>query len=441
MKPANKNAINAAMVLLASTSYAPALVTLNSANSFVVSTTSDPGSLTVTGDLSVLNTLDLGTSAGSSTLPAFMIQWIGSTKTTSLDNTDPSSQFQWRDNLTGGPAARVKMRLDANNSLSLLDSTGSSPNIVLNGSTGGISAISLSVSGSGVITSANLSGSIQQLPVLELNGMISSIQWSGGMQLGPYTTSTPTSLASGVGARAESQANLAVGWGVRAIGIRSVAFGHNSQAHGYESISTGRETRAYGNLNFVGGWASQTYNYNSIAYGHYCMANSLQDGDGYSGDAYAIAMGCYSGATNTYTIALGHSAQATAPHATAVGLGAIASAPASVSIGRSLVSNTPYEMTTGCYANVSTLTNNWNESDALFRLGNGTADNQLSDAITTRKNGQTTLTNKAWKQNPAVVPSPGNSNAEALVVEGNTRLRGKVVIEQVQGDIAMGPYQ
>ncbi len=92
--------------------------------------------------------------------------------------------------------------------------------------------------------------------------------------------------------------------------------------------------------------------------------------------------------------------------------------------------------------------NNWVESDPLFEVGNGSAPRQSvepnastrSNAITTLKNGQTTLTNKAWKANPNVEPTEDNSYGQALVVEGNTVLKGKVIIDAPQGDISMGIY-
>lgn len=90
----------------------------------------------------------------------------------------------------------------------------------------------------------------------------------------------------------------------------------------------------------------------------------------------------------------------------------------------------------------------WLEEGALFELvnGNPVQSNPIgaSNAITTLKNGQTTLTNKEWKahqSSPLVDPaSTTDSGGEALVVEGHTRLKGKVVIEQPQGDISMGIY-
>lgn len=68
-------------------------------------------------------------------------------------------------------------------------------------------------------------------------------------------------------------------------------------------------------------------------------------------------------------------------------------------------------------------------------------------SITTLKNGQATLTKKAWlnRGGASATADPSSSTAdgdgEALVVEGHTRLKGKVIIEEAQGDISMGIYQ
>lgn len=90
----------------------------------------------------------------------------------------------------------------------------------------------------------------------------------------------------------------------------------------------------------------------------------------------------------------------------------------------------------------------WLENGVLFELGNGKYDtSEYSNAITTLKNGNTTLTNKAWKAhvaasgNPLGDPTPATDNGgDALVVEGHTRLKGKVILDEAQGDISMGIY-
>lgn len=427
MKPIISSIIFGLLVVTLTRS-SEALVILQSNNIFVVNNGSEPGTLELAGSLSAIGSIDFGTAVGDPALPAVLMDWSGSGRTAIFGISDLSGSFEWRDNLAAGAPPRTKMRLDGNNSLSIFGFSGSVPSITLNGLTGGISAGSLTVAGSPVVTVSTVSSSILSQTGIQLNsGMMTGGGWENGIAMGPISSSTGGAIAVGYNATAASAGNLALGWSVKAVGSRSAAIGHGAEAHGYESFAMGRSTRAYGNLNFAGGWHSISSNYNSFVYGHYCAANSGYGIEGYDADTFAISMGSYSGALSDHTIALGY--------------GAVANAPLGVSIGRSLVSNTVYELTTGCFANVSPYNPNWNESDVLYRLGNGTNDNNRSDAITTLKNGRTTLTNKAWKANPAVAPTPANSNAEALVVEGNTRLRGKVVLEVAQGDISMGIYQ
>jgi hypothetical protein len=84
-----------------------------------------------------------------------------------------------------------------------------------------------------------------------------------------------------------------------------------------------------------------------------------------------------------------------------------------------------------------------------FVVGNGIGDLdvQRSNALVIERSGRSTFTNKAWKTDPNVTPSVTNSNAQALVVEGNsvmkgkTTLEGQVIISVPQGDISMGIYQ
>ena len=98
-------------------------------------------------------------------------------------------------------------------------------------------------------------------------------------------------------------------------------------------------------------------------------------------------------------------------------------------------------------------------TDSLFELGNGIASrswqepaaSNRSNAITTLKNGQTSLINKAWKSATDAAPNDPevpladygatSSGGNALVVDGHAVLNGKVVISVPQGDISMGNYQ
>lgn len=136
---------------------------------------------------------------------------------------------------------------------------------------------------------------------------------------------------------------------------------------------------------------------------------------------------------------------------TALGVDSTAMGDYSAALGMSAVSYSYMNTALGTGNVGGGNATSWVETDPLLELGNemwggwNPIENR-SNAITTLKNGQTTLTNKAWKSDPEVVPCEANSNGNGLVVEGhtvlkgNTVLKGKVVIEQPQGDISMGIY-
>jgi hypothetical protein len=201
----------------------------------------------------------------------------------------------------------------------------------------------------------------------------------------------------------------------------------------------------------------------SVASGSYAIAN---------GSAGAKATGAFSYANGNLTVASGSNSYANGFGATASGgfsrangSGAIASGSYAAASGLNAKANGNYSMASGHYVEVhafgetafgsANLTDPlgaadaWGELDYLFHVGNGTAPSSRSDALTILKNGQTTLTNKNWKLNvgsdPTSVlndpPSATDSGGNALVIEGHAIMKGKVILEQAQGDISMGIYQ
>ncbi|MES2660582.1 MAG: hypothetical protein V4689_18295 [Verrucomicrobiota bacterium] len=220
-----------------------------------------------------------------------------------------------------------------------------------------------------------------------------------------------------------------------------------SSAYGYYSTASGG-SGAYGDRStaFGGGVAEGE---NSTALGLYSWADGVS----------SIAMGGYdpestwtaNQALSTGAVALGGRANtAIGDYSYAMGAWTTSSGSNSFALGTRVTSDSAYSVAVGSL-NLSSMNppapfpaTGWDEESMLFELGNGNPDASdpigASNAITTLKNGQTTLTNKAWKADPAVAPAAENSQGEALVVEGHTRLKGKVVIEQEQGDISMGNY-
>ncbi len=165
-----------------------------------------------------------------------------------------------------------------------------------------------------------------------------------------------------------------------------------------------------------------------------------------------MAVGPNSAASGGRALAIGGNSSASGDDSIAIGNGTSSLGDYSTAQGAYTITESAYETATGRYNLHPTPTidtSTWSGLDGLFRVGNGDSYTVRSDAVSVLKNGQTTLTNKAWKAATDLDPStvladPGtrndDSDGEALVVAGHTRLKGKVIIEQPQGDISMGIY-
>jgi hypothetical protein len=212
----------------------------------------------------------------------------------------------------------------------------------------------------------------------------------------------------------------------------------NASSYGFATLSD-IQNQGFIQLDVNGNLAISSgtcYGYNSTAmtqgvtYSDYSTAMT----QGVTNSNYSTAMSA-GYAQGAYAVSLSGST-ANGDYSIASGAGVTAQAYSSAAFGR-------YSQNLGDASN-------WIETDPLLQLGNGTDSYSLSNAITTLKNGQTTLTNKAWNQRDVAnvlatadpdPNTPDDSDGNALVVEGHTLLKGKVVIEQPQGDISMGIYQ
>ncbi|WP_367871231.1 hypothetical protein [Luteolibacter sp. Populi] len=219
----------------------------------------------------------------------------------------------------------------------------------------------------------------------------------------------------------------------------SLALG-SSQATGIHSLGAGL-------ANATGAYSYASGGSNVTASGSYSMAN------GYlvtaSGD-YSTASGINAVASGSYSFAKGSGANATGANSAAFGTYSYAKGDYSFTSGSDIYADSLNETVLGKSGkrSLSPGGSYWYDLDGLFRIANGEYSSARSDALTVLKNGQTTVGNKYWRiavaQNPsAALSNPSSlidSEGEALVVDGHTRLRGKVVIEQAQGDISMGIY-
>jgi len=259
-------------------------------------------------------------------------------------------------------------------------------------------------------------------PVLTTkSGTSSSLTNSAELAIGNYATaSQPGAMAIGLYSQATMHCALALG--------------DYSYAGGSNAIAI-QGSYAIGQSSFAANWG--------CAGGDYSIAMAV----GHAGSFASVAIGgldentwqsnC---ATGVGSVALG-------------GRSNLASGTYAYALGSKLKSSSAYCFAVGSQ-NLSASNSitpigeiGWIENSALLEVGNGNpaaTSFETSNAITTLKNGQTTLTNKAWKANttaPLADPDPAtDSGGNALVVEGHTVLKGKVVIEQPQGDITMGIY-
>jgi len=166
-------------------------------------------------------------------------------------------------------------------------------------------------------------------------------------------------------------------WDDSNVGTNSIAFGTGTIASGDFSLAMGLRTKA------TGGW-STAMGYNSEASG-----------------SYAFAAG-QSIASENYCTALGFSTEASGRVSTALGANTIAPSGYETAIGRY---NTKYTIGSKL---------GWSETDRLFVIGNGVADNQRSNALVMLKNGNTGF----GVDNPV----------HKLEVNGQTKITGNVGI-------------
>jgi len=170
-------------------------------------------------------------------------------------------------------------------------------------------------------------------------------------------------------------------------------------------------------------------------------------------DAVASGQGSFANGSNvdaigTYSAVRGMNSEATGLFATAVGSGAKANGNLSTATGVGVQANSYAETVVGTYNKLDTTpdVSLWKAQDTVFRVGNGSSTLLRSDALKITKAGKSTVSNLTWRTNlsangPLYESSDPQADSEALVVEGHARLKGKVIIEQPQGDISMGIYE
>lgn len=154
-------------------------------------------------------------------------------------------------------------------------------------------------------------------------------------------------------------------WNIDSIGDYSVALGYNVKATGDNSVALGISAEATNLYSFAGGHGSKASGYGATALGFNTTASNY----------YATSMGFGSVASGSYSTTMGINSEASGTFSTAIGDNATAKSGYEIALGRYNTDYTPNN------------TNDWNSSDRLLVVGNGTSSGSRSDAMVILKNG------------------------------------------------------
>lgn len=295
----------------------------------------------------------------------------------------------------------------------------------------------------------------------------------GAITTAPDATPAPLTWGGGYSAGSGS---MAVGAQAYADGTQSVAFSrsaatgenafaaNSAQAKGLNTAAFGDRSYAYGDGAAAFGLQTSAYGKGTFAAGRYSGANgdySMAFGDSsYAMGVGSLAGGWISNATGDYSIAIGEFTTAEGPGSVAFGAYTYATGMYSSVLGADNVASGDFSLAGGLSSKAESFVStalgqgniggghpaNWVDTDPLFEIGN-TNSTARSNAVTTLKNGQTTLTNRAWKAAVTAEPTEAlddpedanDSGGKALVVEGHTDLQGRVTIRP-QGDLSMDGF-
>ena len=204
----------------------------------------------------------------------------------------------------------------------------------------------------------------------------------GNYAIGKYSTALGTqawatkefSTALGAFAGAEGESSVAIGYGADALGRYSIALGQNATTKGISSTAIGSDT--------------------------------------YASASYATAIGCLTNAMGSYSTAMGFSTGARGEKSTSMGSGTYASGSISTALGFNNTTPSYCETAIGLYSTNYTpgSQTDYNSTDRLFVIGNGTNEETRSDALIVLKNAYTAIGH--------------SSPSQMLDVNGNARFRG-----------------
>ena len=243
-------------------------------------------------------------------------------------------------------------------------------------------------------------------------GLLTTASGNSSTAMGNGTTASGD-RSTAIGGDTEASGNLSTAMGIltRAIGYASTAMGENTEASEANATAMGNGTTASGLISTAMGNGTTASGLISTAMG----AGTEASGGG------SVAMGSNTLASGNLSTALGSYSEASGLISTAMGTGTEASGNYSTTMGYYTKAPSSSEMAFGRYNTDYTVISSdsdefWYGPDRLFTVGNGSNNNNKSNALTIYKNGNVALGN--------ITPS-SNTTENVLDVGGRMRLRPK----------------
>jgi hypothetical protein len=241
------------------------------------------------------------------------------------------------------------------------------------------------------------------------------------------------SLASGENTTASSYRSTAMGNNTiasnensTAMGINTNASGNSSTAMGNSTTASGTNSTAMGSNNTASGTSSTAMGRGTVASGSY--STSLGELSTASGSR-SLAAGQHASATAANSIAIGHAATASGYGSIALGGEGNESAGLySTAMGRYTKAHSIGELTIGSFnTNYNPVggASTWDNLDRLFVIGNGTSQNNRSNAFLVLKNGNTTINGQLTLSDGSssiTFPNSDGSNNQVLQTNGSGTL-------------------
>ncbi|MEL6852536.1 MAG: tail fiber domain-containing protein, partial [Bacteroidota bacterium] len=204
------------------------------------------------------------------------------------------------------------------------------------------------------------------------------------------------------------------GWDVDSVGIYSFAFGKDPKARGFASFACGSETQALSDASFAGGFSTKASGTGAFAVGWGAEAGALG----------AFAGGWSNKASGLASTSFGYFNEASGEGSMAAGRAALAEGNTSFVFGYEATAKSWTETVLGIWNTdyTSSSTTTWVATDRLFAIGNGTSNNNRSNAVTVFKDGRMVLGNSTPSDRLQIEADAGE-DALRVRVAGTTRFR------------------